>query len=164
MVNSNFLSFKKIVSNKLKFNLFLLTKLPLVFLCGIKVNEINFNKAQTTVKYKWINQNPFGSLYFAVLSMAAELSTGLLAFANIYNRKPAISMLITKMEATYFKKATGTILFTCNDGIEIAKAIEDAMQNNMATKINCTSIATNEDNEVVAQFKFEWSFKSKHVK
>lgn len=163
-MNSTFLSFKKVVSNKLKFNLFLLTKLPLVFLCGIKVKEISFDKAQTTVKYKWINQNPFGSLYFAVLSMAAELSSGILAFANIYKQKPAISMLITKMEATYFKKATGTILFTCNDGVEIAKAIEKAMQNNIATKINCTSIATNEEKEIIAEFKFEWSFKSKQFK
>lgn len=161
-MNSSFFSFKKIISNKLKFNFFLLSKLPLVFFCGIKVKELSFDKAQTTVKYKWINQNPFGSLYFAVLSMAAELSTGLLVFANIYNRKPAISMLVTKMEAVYFKKATGTIFFTCNDGIELAKAIEDVYNNNKAIKINCTSVATNEANEIVAQFNFEWSLKNKN--
>jgi hypothetical protein len=44
---------------------------------------------------------------FACLAMAAEMSTGVLAMAHVYKRKPAISMLVVKMEAEYFKKATG---------------------------------------------------------
>jgi hypothetical protein len=75
------------------------------------VKEINEEKCIASVPYKWLTQNPFRSTYFASLAMAAEMSTGTIALSNVYKRKPSISMLVTKMEANYFKKATGTIFF-----------------------------------------------------
>ena len=42
----------------------------------------------STVKHRWINQNPFNSMYFAVQAMAAELSTGaLVMIANSKKRQ-----------------------------------------------------------------------------
>jgi hypothetical protein len=35
------------------------------------------------VKHRWINQNPFNSMYFAVQAMAAELATGALVMFQI---------------------------------------------------------------------------------
>ncbi|HMZ47084.1 MAG TPA: thioesterase [Chitinophagaceae bacterium] len=160
-MNIHFTAFKKVCSNRLKLNLFLLTKLPMVFFSGIKLKEFSNEKSITTVNYKWINQNPFNSIYFAVLSMAAELSTGLLAFGNIYKRKPKVSMLVIKMESFFYKKAVGKISFICKDGLAIEEAIEKAIAYNNATPITCTSIGINEQNEIVAKFIIEWSFKSK---
>jgi hypothetical protein len=34
-------------------------------------------------KHRWINQNPFNSMYFAVQAMAAELATGALVMFQI---------------------------------------------------------------------------------
>jgi Domain of unknown function (DUF4442) len=160
-MNNNFALFQKIITNPIKYNLFMLTKLPMGFFSGLKIVKLTNQKAGVSVRFKWINQNPFKSIYFAVLSMAAELSTGILAFGYIYNSKPNVSMLVSRVEADFVKKATGKILFTCNNGNEIAKAIETTLATGEGITIPCTSTGINEQGEVVAQFIFTWSFKRK---
>ena len=64
-------------------NKFLFFKLPSAYLCGVRVKHIDENKCVVTVKHRWINQNPFNSMYFAVQAMAAELSTGALVMLEI---------------------------------------------------------------------------------
>ncbi|MEJ7672361.1 MAG: hypothetical protein WKF59_06555 [Chitinophagaceae bacterium] len=55
-----------------------------------------------------VNPKPFsGQPILPALAMAAEMSTGILAMMHIYKRSHSISMLITNMEASYIKKATG---------------------------------------------------------
>lgn len=160
-MNNHFTAFQKLITNPFKYKLFMLTKLPMGFISGLKIIELNENKATVGVKFKWVNQNPFRSIYFAVLSMAAELSTGVLAFGNIYNRKPAVSMLVSKVEAEFTKKATGKIIFTCNDGQKIASAIQQTIATGEGIVVPCTSTGVNEQGEVVATFTFTWSFKAK---
>jgi len=53
----------------------MLRKLPMGFIAGLKMEALDPSKSTVSVRFKWVNQNPFRSLYFAVLSMAAELST-----------------------------------------------------------------------------------------
>lgn len=160
-MNLQFNKFQKLITNPIKYKLFMLTKLPMGFLSGLKIVELNEHKASVAVRFKWVNQNPFRSIYFAVLSMAAELSTGVLAFGNIYNRKLAVSMLVSKVEGEFFKKAIGKIIFTCNDGLMIANAIEQTIATGEGIVVVCSTNGINEQGEVVATFKFTWSFKSK---
>jgi len=141
--------------------MYLLFELPAAFFSGIKVKEINEEKCIISVPYKWLTQNPFRSIYFASLAMAAEMSTGAIALSNVYKRKPSISMLVTKMEATYFKKATGTIFFTCEQGKEIALIIDEAVETGEGKSIVAKSTGKNESGDIVAEFLFTWSFKSK---
>ena len=160
-MNPNFNQFKNQITNPLKFTLFTLAKLPMAFFSGLKVTHLEPSTAAIFVRFKWMNQNPFQSIYFAVLSMAAELSTGVLAFAQIYKRKPSISMLVVKLEAEFYKKAVGTIVFTCNNGAEVIKAIEETIQIKQGITVACTSIGKDEQGVEVAKFIFTWSFKSK---
>lgn len=160
-MNPSFNLFENQITNPVKFKLFTLTKLPMAFFSGLKVTTLEPNTAAVSVRFKWINQNPFKSIYFAVLSMAAELSTGVLAFAQIYKRKPSISMLVVKLEAEFYKKAVGTIVFTCNNGAEVIKAIEETIQTKQGITVACTSIGKDEQGVEVAKFIFTWSFKSK---
>jgi len=141
--------------------MYLLYKLPAAFFSGIKVKEINEEKCIISVPYKWLTQNPFRSTYFASLAMAAEMSTGAIALSNVYKRKPSISMLVTKMEATYFKKATDTIFFICEQGKEICAVIDEAIKTNEAKNIIAKSVGKNKSDEIVAEFLFTWSFKAK---
>ncbi|MBS1626717.1 MAG: thioesterase [Bacteroidetes bacterium] len=133
----------------------------MAFMAGLKVVEISEATASISVKYKWLNKNPFASLYFAVLSMAGEMSTGLLAFGQIYKRKPTVSMLVVKLEAEFYKKAIGKIVFTCADGIKIKNAVDLAIETGNGQTIECIAIGKNEMNENVAMFKITWSFKMK---
>lgn len=150
-----------IATSGFKFRLYLLTKLPAAFFSGIRIKEISQEKCTTSVPYKWLTQNPFSSTYFASLAMAAEMSTGILALINIYKKVPHISMLVTKMEANYFKKAREITFFTCTQGSEIATAVNQAASGKEATIISVKSTGINDKNELVAEFLFTWSFKAK---
>src|SRR6476469_6247347 len=91
-------AFFDLVNNPIKFGLFLLKNLPAAYFAGIKVDAANKERSVISVPYKWFTRNPFRCTYFACLSMAAEMSTGILAMSNIYKRKPRISMLVTGIE------------------------------------------------------------------
>ena len=153
--------FARLVSNAIRFRMYLLYKLPAAFFSGVKVKEFSKEKCVTSVPYKWLTQNPFRSTYFASLAMAAELSTGALSLSNTYKRDPAISMLLTKMEAEYFKKATGTTYFTCNDGLQIENAVDEACSSEEGRAITVRTIGKNKNGERIAEFLFTWSFKSR---
>ncbi|MGV3595223.1 MAG: thioesterase, partial [Sediminibacterium sp.] len=105
-MNSSFNAFRKQISNPLKFRFFLLQRLPSAFFSGLKIRSFDQNQSVIGVRYSWFSQNPFRSMYFAVQSMAAEMSTGILGFAQIYQRKPSVSMLVLKVEGHFTKKAT----------------------------------------------------------
>jgi hypothetical protein len=160
-MNTEFSSFKKFITNPIKYRLFLITKLPMGFISGLKIEELTEAKASVSVRFKWLNQNPFRSIYFAVLSMAAELSTGIMSVGQVYKRKPTVSMLVVKVEADFYKKAIGKIIFTSNDGDKIANAVEDAVATGEGVTVQCISVGLNEAKEEVAKFVFTWSFKSK---
>ncbi|MFT4022147.1 MAG: DUF4442 domain-containing protein [Flavihumibacter sp.] len=125
------------------------------------MKSVSAEAAEVTVPYKWFSTNPFRSTYFACLAMAAEMSTGILAMAHTYQRKPAVSMLVVGMEAGFVKKATGLTSFRCNDGIAIAEAVERAVTTGEAQTIIAQAQGVNEKGEPVASFRITWSFKKK---
>jgi len=160
-MNPQFPAFKNIITNPVRFAFFKLVKLPAAFIAGLKIGYIDEAKTVILVKHGWINQNPFKSMYFAVQAMAAEMSTGLFPVGQTYKRSPSVSMLVVGLEAKFVKKATGLIAFTCTDGLMVAEAIEDAIATKEGKIIQCKSIGTNNNGEVVAEFYITWSFKSK---
>jgi hypothetical protein len=143
----------------LKLRLFLLAKLPSAFFSGVRVHESDEERCVTTVPYKWFTRNPFRSTYFACLSMAAEMSTGVLALTYIQRRQLPVSLLVVKLEANYFKKAVGRSYFKCTDGALIKKTIDQAISTGEGTTVRACSIGTNKNGEVVAEFFITWSFK-----
>lgn len=144
-----------------KINTFTLLKLPSAYLTGVRVKEITNEKAVVKVKHKWINQNPFKSMFWAIQGMAAELSTGILVMKQIADSGKRISMLVTNMNATFTKKATGRITFNCNDGLKINEAIQKAIETGEGQTIILTSEGINEEGVSVSKFEFEWSLKVK---
>jgi hypothetical protein len=158
---SNKEQFMQLARHPFRFNLFLFSKLPSAFFSGVRVKAINETAAEVTVPYKWFSQNPFKSTYFACLAMAAELSTGLLAMMQTYKSNPPISMLVTGLEAAYFKKATGTTTFTCEAGTAIQQTIDAAIATGEGRTIKVKAAGKNENGELVAEFYLTWSFKVK---
>jgi hypothetical protein len=154
-------SFRSLVNKKLLFRFFLLQRLPMAFIAGIRVTELNEKRAITTLRYKWLTQNPFRSMYFACQAMAAEMSTGLLLIDATYNAKPAISMLIVRNEAEYFKKITGRVWFSCEGGEIVSKALEEARRTGEGVRLDLVSVGKDEKGEEVARFVFTWSVKEK---
>lgn len=149
----------KITARKL--NAYTLFKLPSAYLCGVRTRFIDNDKSIVTVRHRWINQNPFKSMFWAVQGMAAEFSTGALIIGKIQESGKRISMLVTSNNAFFTKKAVGKITFTCKDG----HLIDDALKKTIATGEGQTfwmqSVGLNEDGIVVSTFNFEWSIKVK---
>jgi len=147
-----------------KLNSFTLFKLPSAYLCGVRARTLTKEQCIVTVKHRWLNQNPFKSMFWAVQGMAAEFATGALVTDKIMESKKAISMLVTSNNATFTKKATGRITFTCNDGLLVDNALSKAIETGKGQTIWMKSIGKNEQGVVVSTFNFEWSVKVKSRK
>jgi hypothetical protein len=156
--------FEKMAKNSFKFNLFLLTKLPSAYICGVRLRSISESEAVVSVPYKWLSQNPFKSIYFACQAMAGELSTGILCMAHTFKHNPPISMLVVSLHATYTKKATERIYFTCSNGLQIKAAIQKSIETGEGQTVKAVSTGKNKAGEVVSEFTIEWSFKAKKNK
>jgi len=144
-----------------KLNKFLFFKLPSAYFTGIRVISIDDKEAMATVKHKWINQNPFNSLYWAVQGMASELVTGILVMKKIDESKKKISMLVTYQTGTFTKKAKGIITFTCKDGDKIKDAIDKTIATGEGQTVVMTAEGFNEEFESVSYFEYTWSVKVK---
>jgi hypothetical protein len=160
-MNPGFHQFHQQITNPFKFRLFMLQRLPAALFAGLRIRSFDQQQAIVCVKYKWFNQNPFRSMYFAIQSMAAEMSTGLLASAQVYKRDPAVSMLVVGLEAKFVKKAVDTISFTCKDGEIIDRAVQSAIATDQSTLVRAHSTGTNLAGEIVSEFWITWSFKAK---
>ncbi len=154
--------FRKSLLNPWKLKLFLITRLPMAALAGLKVTSFSAQKASVKLRYSYLNKNPFRSIYFAVLAMAAELSTGCLAYYHSQFKERKVSMLVTKMQAEYFKKARSKVSFTCeiSELFENERFMSDKVLNEGQT-YTLISEGHDETGELVARFSFEWSFRYK---
>lgn len=139
----------------------MLTRLPAAYFAGLRIEAFTEEQCIISVRQKWFNKNPFKSIYFAILQMAAEVSTGIAGFSAVYKRNPAVSMLVIASEAKFYKKATGKILFTCNSIAAVHETVEKVISTGEAQTIVCRSTGTNADGVLIGDFYFTWSFKAK---
>lgn len=143
-----------------KMRLFLLWKLPAAWFMGVRVRSCDLEKCVVELPYGWQSQNPFHSTYFAAQCAAGELSTGLLAMAYL-QEGPPVSMLVTHIEADFSKKASETLVFTCNDGPVFQSTIQKALETGEAQTFQAESIGNLPDGREAVRVRITWSFKLK---
>ncbi|RAV28883.1 DUF4442 domain-containing protein [Sinomicrobium soli] len=144
-----------------KLNTFTMLKLPSAWLCGVRVRHLDAESCIVTVRHRWINQNPFNSMFWAVQGMAAELSTGALVMAAIRKSGKRISMLVANNNASFTKKARGRITFTCNGGKLIGNALQRTVETGEGQTFRMRSVGKDEQGDIVSVFNFEWTVKVK---
>ncbi|MDJ0646407.1 MAG: DUF4442 domain-containing protein [Flavobacteriaceae bacterium] len=142
-------------------NKFLLLKLPSAYFSGVRVKSISEHEAVATVKHRWINQNPFRSLYWATQGMASELATGVLVMKKIRESGQKISMLVRAQKGEFTKKATGRIHFSCNEGPLIDEAIQKSVATGEGQTVTLTSEGIDEKGDSVSKFEYTWGIKVK---
>ena len=145
-----------------KLNKFLLFKLPSAYFSGVRVKSFGDNEAVATVKHRWINQNPFRSLYWATQGMASELATGILVMKKIRDSGRTISMLVRAQQGEFTKKATGRIDFVCNDGHLIDAAIQRSIDTGEGQTVTLRSEGSDEEGDIVSKFEYTWGIKVKN--
>ncbi|UZR95477.1 DUF4442 domain-containing protein [Chondrinema litorale] len=160
-LNSAQQAYVKKVSNPFAFRLWTLMQVPLGFIAGMQLTKLTPYKAESTLPFKWLNQNPFKSIYFAAQSMAAELSTAALAITAIQGYKPSVATIIVNLEAEFIKKATGKVTFTCEDGMAIFEAVNQCLATKEATSVKVKTTGRMADGTIVSTFWLTWSFKQR---
>lgn len=140
-----------------KLNTFTFFKLPSAWWTGVRVKKISQESCTVSVKYRWINQNPFKSMFWAVQGMAAELATGALVMTSAQKSGKRISMLVANNNASFTKKAIGRISFVCNDGEAIKATIDKAIQTGEGQTCWMKAVGSNKDGVQVSEFNFEWT-------
>ena len=152
------------MKSPIQYNIYNFFKLPSVWWCGIRVKSVNEDSCIVSVKHRWINQNPFKSMFWAVQGMAAELSTGLLLMNEISRSKKSFSMLVLNNKANFSKKATGRISFSCDQGRQIRDSINLAISSNKPQTIWLNSSGIDSHGDTVSTFSFEWTLKLRKTK
>ncbi|HXC16639.1 MAG TPA: DUF4442 domain-containing protein [Holophagaceae bacterium] len=151
---------RRSIRNPWKLKLFMLGKLPMGLLAGLRVREFDGGMAAVTIRLGYLTKNPFRSIYFACLAMAAELASGVQGMVRVAEGPP-VSMLVVGLEGTFTKKAVGRVTFTCPDGAAIAKAVDETRATGEGRTVLCTSTGRDEAGDEVATFRITWSFKAK---
>ena len=138
---------------------FMLAKLPLALVAGLRVRELDAERCAVTVPYGWRTTNPFRSTYFAALAMAAEMSTGALAMMATELAAAPVALLIVNLEASFEKKAQSLTTFTCEDGRKAFDAVAETVRTGEPATARMETVGRSPDGTVVARFAFTWSFK-----
>ena len=141
-------------------NKWMLFKLPAAWLTGVRILSISDTKCEVKVRFKWINQNPYRSMFWAVQGMAAELTTGMLLTKSIQESNTNISMLLVGNKSNFYKKAVGKIKFICDQG-ETAKELINLTKKNITYKAWLKAKGFDETGDIVSEFDFEWSCKKR---
>ncbi|MDA0844093.1 MAG: DUF4442 domain-containing protein [Bacteroidetes bacterium] len=145
----------------LKFNWFLLFKLPSAYFSGVRLTHFDSKGATVRVRLNWFTKNPFKSMFWAIQGMAAELSTGVIVMDQIRKSGKPFSMLVTQNQATFLKKAKGTIEFSCDQQDLVAQSFAKALSTHEGVRFWMNATGKDASGTIVSEFKFEWSIKEK---
>lgn len=148
--------------NKFQLHLFLFFKIPISWIAGVRLKEMNDEICITKVKFSWLNQNPFNSMFWAVQGMAAEFSTGFLCAEKIRKSGKKISMLVVHNQAEFTKKAVGRVTFSCHQGKELDAVLQKAIETGEGQRLTMFSEGKDQKGDLVSKFAFTWSFKVKN--
>lgn len=152
---------QKSFTSGFKFRMAMFSVLPLGFWIGMRVRELNENRCVVTVPYKRLNKNPFRSTFWAVLGMAAEMSSGAILTMFTHQQKPSISLLVGSQTGKFMKKAVGITTFVCESGQAIQAAVVKAAETGESVEVLCPVIGYNAAQEPICEFTFTWSLKAR---
>jgi hypothetical protein len=154
---------QRVLNNRVLFKIVLFFQVPLNFMTGMRLRELNEESCKVSVPYRWFNKNPFHSTFWAVLGMAAEMSTGALVKMYTYRLYPSVSILVGDCSAEFIAKAKDLTTFVCHDGKRIAETVKKAIETGEPQELSCQAVGYAKAGEEVARFTFTWKMKKREV-
>jgi hypothetical protein len=121
------------------------------------IKSLDHNGCTVVLKDHWWIRNPFKSVFWAVMGMAAELSTGALVYS--FASGTGVKFILVGMEAQFFKKAKGKTSYVCDSGQEISRKLEQMMNTDDPGVVIMPAYAKDESGNVLAEFKFQWQLR-----
>jgi len=154
---------QRVANNRVIFKIVMLFQVPLDFIAGIRLRELNDESCKVSVPYRWLNKNPFKSTFWAILGMAAELSTGALVMMYTYKLVPSVAIIVGDCSGEFIAKARDLTTFVCNDGKLIAETVKNAIKTGEPQEVLCKTIGYSKAGEEVARFTFTWKMKRRET-
>jgi hypothetical protein len=154
---------QRVLNNWFFFKIMIFFRAPLDFITGTRIKTLNKHSCEVSVPYRWLNKNPFRSTFWAVLGMAAEMSTGVLVMMYTYRLKPSIAIIVGNCTGEFIIKATDRTTFVCNDGKRVAATVKKAIQTGEPQEVVCKTVGYSQAGEEVARFTFTWKMKRREA-
>jgi len=137
---------------------FMVLKMPAAAFVGLRIDSVSSEQTVVSVPGGRRTQNPFGTMYWAVQGMAAELATGIVPTCISRSTSMKLRMFVVGTEATFGKKAYGRCNFTCNDTHKVLEAFDQSLSTGKSVNCDLTATGTDGDGEVVSEWVFKWNF------
>jgi hypothetical protein len=154
---------QRVFNNRVLFKIALLFQVPIDFVIGMRLRELNETSCKVSVPYRWFNKNPFKSTFWAVLGMAAEASTGILVMMYTYKLDPSVSIIVGDCSGAFVTKARDLTTFVCKDGKRIAETVRKAIETREPQEVLCQTVGYSKAGEEVARFTFTWKMKTREA-
>ncbi len=139
-------------------------KIPLIAILRPTLVTVDREGCVIRIPLSWLARNHLRSMYFGALCIGADLAGGLIAMNLIRARRSRVAFLFKDFHADFHKRAEGTTLFTCADGVRLAALVDRAEASGEREEDTVEVVATCPDRlgpEPVATFRLTISMKSK---
>ncbi len=143
--------------------LFGLLKIPLIFFCRPKIIKITDTSLEVRIKLIRRTKNHLNSMYFGVLAIGADLTSGFLAMDLIRRSKYKINLIFKDFHADFLKRAEGDVHFVCKDGLKIQELVKNTEETGERQNlpVNVIAFVPSISDEPVAKFILTLSLKKK---
>jgi acyl-coenzyme A thioesterase PaaI-like protein len=139
-----------------------LAKIPLMFFARPIVEELTDERCVVRLRLTRRTRNHVGSMYFGALAVGADLAGGLIPTRLARSRGAKVQILFKDFHADFLARAEGDVLFTCEDGPVIQRAVDEALQSgervNTPVRVTAT-VPTKRGDDPVARFTLTLSLK-----
>jgi hypothetical protein len=142
------------LQNRWLLRLWMIKNLPMGLISGMYIESLDEGGCRVVLNDRWWIRNPFGSVFWAVMSMAAELSTGALVYA--YASGPKLQFILVQVEAKFLKKAKGKSSYFCPAGQDVLRCIENLVNTDDSSIVSLPVVAQDRDGQILAEFIFFW--------
>jgi hypothetical protein len=140
-----------------KLRLWMARHLPMGLLSGMYIRELDQEGCEVVLRDRWWIRNPYGSVFWAVMGMAAELSTGALVYA--FCQGSGVRFILVGMEGQFFKKVKGKSYYFCQTGSEVLRILDQLSNPNETSEVILPVTARDEAGQLLAEFKFRWQLR-----
>lgn len=107
---------------------------PMIRFLKPEIILINNNKCIIEIKLNRKSKNTWNTMFFGAIATGIDLTGGFLA-SDIAS-KSSVGVLYKDVQIKFLRRVDGDIKFHCNDGINIKKAVEDALSSGKRININ----------------------------
>jgi len=155
------MSFNKKLARQLinpwKLRMWMLRRLPMGLFSGMVIESLDENGCKVMLKDRFWIHNPFGSVFWAVMGMAAELSTGALVYAYVSGTNTLY--ILTSVQGEFLKKVRGKSFYFCPSGQDVLRSLNSLKNPGDTCTVILPVTAYDQVGQPVAEFKFYWQLR-----